>query len=101
VKRRWLIISFVAGAVLGIAIGFVGGQRRQPDRPTFVLKEDLDVGRAFFFEDRTAPVKGTIAAGSTFEVELRYSNADYIAFRTVVDRDELMRISKSVPVRKQ
>jgi hypothetical protein len=95
VKRHWiLVVTFAAGLIVGVVVGFVLVETRAPNSPTYVLQSDLNLTKTFFFDDRPAPVRGTIAAGSEFQVEFRYSNADYIAFRTVVERDELMRISK-------
>jgi hypothetical protein len=64
----------------------------------YVLKRDLDIEGMYFFSPKsTAPVKGVIKAGSEFEVDGQYSSADYILFRTVVDRLQLMAASKPAP----
>jgi hypothetical protein len=93
VRKRWLIVTFVTGLMVGAALGLALSHIAAREPTTYVLQRDLDLTNTFFFEDRPVPVKGTIAAGSRFEVEMRYSNADYIAFRTVVDRDKLMEMS--------
>jgi hypothetical protein len=88
---------FAAGLLVGTTLGLALSHFARGKPSTYVLKQDFDLSKAFFFEGRPAPVQGTIAAGSKFDVELRYSSADYIAFRTVIDRDTLMRMS--VPAR--
>jgi hypothetical protein len=96
-------MSWKSGAI-GLAIGvFLGGgvvwafaSKAAPARR--VLTKDLDIEAMYFFSPKSgAPVKGVIRAGSEYEVDGRYSNADYIVFRTVVDRQQITSMSKPAP----
>lgn len=70
----------------------------KPSPERYLLTKDLDLQSTFFFTPQSsAPVKGVIKAGSEFEVDWRYSDADYVVLRTVVDRKELMSMSKPAP----
>jgi len=92
-----VFIVFGVGVLIGVGLGVLLSRFGQFKPKPYVLKQNLDLDKTFFFEGQAAPVKGIIAAGSRFDVELRYSSADYIAFRTVVDRETLMKMSAPVP----
>jgi len=96
VTNARLIIVFAIGLLAGVGLGIVLAQTVRFKPTPYVLKQDLDLSKVFFFDDKRPPVKGVIAAGSRFDVEFRYSSADYIAFRTVVDRETLMKMSSPV-----
>jgi hypothetical protein len=93
---KCVAIGLLLGLLLGGGIVWVALSKPTPER--YVLTKDLNTEATYFFTPKsTAPVKGVIRAGSEFEVDGRYSNADYIVFRTVVDRQELMAMSTPAP----
>jgi hypothetical protein len=99
-KWAWITLAFAAGLVLGGGIVWAVVSPSDPDR--FTLKRDLNLESSYFFSPKSsAPVKGMIKAGSQFEVDWRYSDADYVVFRTVVDRQSLMAISQPAPPRRK
>jgi hypothetical protein len=94
-KRSVVVAAFSVGLVLGVVIGWAVASPKEPDR--YRLTKDIDLENSYFFVPRSsAPVKGTIKAGSEFEVDWRYSNADYVVFRTVIDRQSLVAVSRPV-----
>jgi hypothetical protein len=96
-KRRTAVILIVLSGLLGLLLG-IGVARFGTGHPeTYILRKDLDLGSTYFF-GADPPAKGKVSAGSKVEVEFRHSRADYLAVRTVVDRDVLIQIA--VPLQK-
>lgn len=88
------VVSFVIGMAAGVFVAWVVPPR-DPER--YVLTRDLDLQRTYLFEPKSsAPVRGVIKAGSEFEVDSRHSLADYIVFRSVVERKKLMEIARPI-----
>jgi hypothetical protein len=84
------------GVLLGGGIVWVAMSKTPPKR--YVLTKDLNTEEMYFFSPKsTVPVKAVVKAGSEFEVDGRYSSADYIVFRTVVDRQQLVAMSTPAP----
>jgi len=92
--RLKVLLSLLIGIVIGLVLSVV---LPEPKRDRYVLLRDLDIQQSYFFDKAKAPVQGVVKAGSEFEVDWRYSQADYIVFRTVVDREQLMAMSKPAP----
>jgi len=89
-------IGLTVGVFLGGGVVWAFAAKAAPVR--HVLTRDLDLEATYLFLPKSsAPVKGVIKAGSEYEVDGRYSNADYIVFRTVVDRQQLTSMSKPAP----
>ena len=88
-RRRWPWL--LAGLVLGAAVQplLTVVLPRHPDR--YVLTGGLDADANYFFKKagRQAPIRGALAAGTEFEVEMKKGPAWYIALRTVVDGNEV------------
>jgi hypothetical protein len=66
----------LGGAVVGVLAGIAISRFGRPQPTTYVLREDLDLGKTYFFNG-DPPVRGVIAAGSQLDVEFRYSRAAY------------------------
>jgi hypothetical protein len=94
-KRRTAIILTISSALLGFMIGIAVARFGTSQTETYVLRKDLDLGPTYFF-GANPPVTGKVAAGSKVDVEFRHSRADYLVFRTVIDRDELTQIATPV-----
>lgn len=91
-----VITAFSTGLILGVTLAWLLVSWRERSEH-YVLTRDMDLEQNYFFSPKTdAPVRGVLKAGSQFEVEWRYSIADYIVFRTVVDREQLLRMSRPI-----
>ncbi len=95
-RRRTAIILIMLSGLIGLVVGIGVARLGAAQKKTYVLRKDLDLGATYFF-GANPPLKGKVLAGSEVEVEFRYSRADYVAFRTVVDRDLLTQIGVPAP----
>lgn len=94
-KQRTAIISIISSGLLGLILGIGAARFGTSHIETYVLQKDLDLESTYFF-GADPPLKGKVSAGSKVEVEFRHSRADYVAFRTVIDRDVLTQIATPV-----
>ena len=88
------VVAFVAGILIGVVATVAVRSRAEHRKVQDVLTTDLDLGKSYFFS-APSPLNGIVRQGSIVEVEWRYSNADYVAFRTVIDHAMLQRSARS------
>ena len=91
------LVWFAGGVVLGILLGIAASRFGRGKAESYVLKQDLDLAQTYFFQPKPSPAAGIIKAGSKLDVVFRYSNADYVEIRTVIDRETLRRMTERLP----
>ena len=92
--RALLLIAI--GVLLGLVMPIVLSHAFPSKPRRYILTSDLDADQVYFFKRTpdSAPVRGTLLAGTEFEIDMRKSTACYIALRTVVDARDLATHSK-------
>jgi hypothetical protein len=82
-----LILTFSAGAMLGLLAGVVTAVGWFHRRPAYVLTRDIVVGQPSVGASRSATFQGVVHAGSTFSSFGRKGDINFVQFPIVAITD--------------
>ncbi len=77
-----LVIGLAAGLVLGAVATFLLTSLAESSQPVYVLTKELDVTSIQGAPDK--PLRGVLLPGTTFKVNMRKGDINYVEFDTIL-----------------